>query len=76
VAGISMGEYFTDGDMLYMRWKNVGDDKMRYESWIYTASEAYLAGDAKRQDEKGKIHESELFMKPVIYSKPLEAALR
>jgi hypothetical protein len=70
VAGISMGEYFTDGEMLYMRWKNVGDDKMRYDSWVYTASEGYLAGAAKRQDEKGEIHASDLFMKSVIENNP------
>ena len=53
----TMAEYFVDGTLLCMRWKNVGDDTEKRESWeIASIEDGKMNWTALRQNEDGSTY--------------------
>lgn len=63
----TMAEYFVDGTLLCMRWKNVGDDTEKRESWeIASVEDGKMKWTALRQNADGSTYTSTFEMTRVI----------
>ena len=52
-----MAEYFVDGTLLCMRWKNAGDDTEKRERWeIASVENGKMKWTALRQKEDGSTY--------------------
>ena len=59
----TMGEYFVDGVLLCSRWKNVGDDTEKRESWeIASIENGVMKWTALRQREDGSTYTAQFSM--------------
>lgn len=59
----TMAEYFVDGVLLCSRWKNVGDDTEKRESWeIASIENGVMKWTALRQREDGSTYTAQFSM--------------